>query len=155
MASYSLDLRERVVKAHVEEGQNKSEVARRFGVSRWSVGRYVKRASAGSLAATPHPGSKPRLGNAQCEVLRRQVQEHHDWSLEQHARALTQETGTPIKKSSVGNYLKRLGITYKKELCCQRARRTSASNLPSRCRRQKDEDAGIYRRDKCLRWTEP
>ena len=130
MASYSLDLRERVVKAHVEEGQNKSEVARRFGVSRWSVGRYVKRASAGSLAATPHPGSKPRLGNAQCEVLRRQVQEHHDWSLEQHARALTQETGTPIKKSSVGNYLKRLGITYKKRALLP-ASETNLSEQPT------------------------
>lgn len=114
MASYSLDLRERVVKAHVEEGQNKSEVARRFGVSRWSVGRYVKRASAGSLAATPHPGSRQRLSGAQCEVLRRQVQEHHDWTLKRHAEALAETTGVKLKKSSMGNYLKRLRITHKK-----------------------------------------
>lgn len=114
MASYSLDLRERIVKAYVEEGQNKSAVARRFGVSRWSVYRYVKRASAGSLAATPHPGKRQRLNSAQCEVLRRQVQEHHDWTLERHAETLTKATGVSIKKSSVGNYLKRLGITYKK-----------------------------------------
>jgi len=32
MASYSVDLRERIVKAHLEEGQTKSAVARRFGV---------------------------------------------------------------------------------------------------------------------------
>ena len=43
MASYSVDLRERIVKAHLEEGHNKSAVARRFGVSRWSVARYIKR----------------------------------------------------------------------------------------------------------------
>lgn len=59
MPGYSLDLRERIVRAHSEEGQNKSAVARRFGVSRWSVERYVKRAEAGQLAATPHPGNKP------------------------------------------------------------------------------------------------
>ena len=80
MPAYSLDLRERIVKAHLEEGQNKSEVARRFGVSRWSVERYIKRAEAGQLAATPHPGGKPRLSAEQSEVLREQVSAHGDWS---------------------------------------------------------------------------
>ncbi len=114
MGSYSVDLRERIVKAHIEEGQNKSAVARRFGVSRWSVDRYIKRAAAGKLAATPHPGKRRRLDDEGCEVLRHQVREHHDWSLERHAEALTKVTGIDIKKSSVGNYLKRLGITHKK-----------------------------------------
>lgn len=114
MASYSLDLRERIIKAHVEKGQSKSAVARRFGVSRWSVARYVNRSSAGNLAATPHPGKRQRLNGAQCEVLRKQVETHHDWTLAQHAEALTKETGIELKKSSVGNYLKRLGITHKK-----------------------------------------
>ncbi len=110
MASYSLDLRERIVKAHVEEGQSKSAVAKRFGVSRWSVERYVTRFNAGSLAATPHSGRRRRLDAEGCEVLRRQVGAQHDWSLEQHAAALAKETGIKIKKSSAGNYLKRLGI---------------------------------------------
>lgn len=114
MASYSLDLRERIVKAHLEEGQNKNAVARRFGVSRWSVERYVKRFKAGNLAATPHPGNRRRLDAAGCEVLKRQVRAHHDWTLGQHAEALSKATGVTIKKSSVGNYLKRLGITHKK-----------------------------------------
>ena len=114
MASYSLDLRERIVKAHIEEGQSKSAVARRFGVSRWSVERYVKRSQTGSLAATPHPGRRRQLDAKGCEVLRRQVEAQHDWSLEQHAAALAKETGIELKKSSVGNYLRRLGITHKK-----------------------------------------
>lgn len=114
MSSYSLDLRERVVKACVEEGQSNGEVAQRFGVSRWSVRRYLNRAAVGGLAPTPHPGRKRRLDGAQCEVLRDQVRDHRDWTLEQHAEALTQATGVELKKSSVGNYLKRLGITHKK-----------------------------------------
>ena len=114
MGSYSLDLRERIVKAHIEEGQSKSAVARRFGVSRWSVDRYVKRAATGSLAATPHPGRRRHLNGTGCEQLRKQVEEHHDWSLERHAEGLTKATGIEIKKSSVGNYFKRLGITHKK-----------------------------------------
>ncbi len=114
MGSYSLDLRERIVKARLEEGQRHSVVGKRFGVSRWSVRRYLKRAAAGSLAPTPHPGRGRRLDAAGCEVLRAQVAEHHDWTLSQHAAALTAATGIEIKKSSVGNYLKRLGITHKK-----------------------------------------
>lgn len=111
-----MDLRERIVKAHVEEGQNKSAVARRFGVSRWTVERYIKRLETGSLAPTPHPGRGRRLDGSGCEVLRAQVAEHHDWTLEQHAAALLAATGIEIKKSSVGNYLKRLGITHKKRV---------------------------------------
>lgn len=128
-----MDLRERIVKAHIEEGQNKSAVARRFGVSRWSVERYVKRAAAGSLAPTPHPGCKQRLSRAQGEVLREQVKTHHDWTLEQHAAAITAATGVTLKKSSVGNYLKRLGITYKKRVFV-RVSETKGSERTTRAR---------------------
>ena len=114
MPSYSLDLRKRIVKAHIEEGQNKSAVARRFGVSRRSVERYVKRAEAGQLAATPHPGSKPWLSAEQSEVLRQQVEAHNDWTLEEHAEALAQATGVHLKKSAVDKYLRKLGISRKK-----------------------------------------
>lgn len=121
MASYSLDLRERIVKAHLEEGQHKSAVARRFGVSRWTVERYVKRAATGSLAPTPHPGRGRRLDKAGCEVLRAQVAEHRDWTLGQHAAALLRATGVELKKSSVGNHRKRLGITHKKRVSSRRS----------------------------------
>lgn len=124
MAGYSLDLRERIVSAHVEEGQNKSEVARRFGVSRWTVDRYVKRAEAGNLAATPHPGNAPWLGGEQCEVLRKQVEEHNDWSLEQHAEALAEATGIALKKSAVDKYLRKLGISRKKRASTQQSEMT-------------------------------
>ena len=116
MSSYSLDLRERIVKAHVEEGQSKSAVARRFEVSRWSVERYVKRFGTGSLAATPHPGRRRRFDAKGCEVLRRQVEAQHDWTLERHAVELAKATGIELKKSSIGNYLKRLGISHKKRV---------------------------------------
>ena len=60
------------------------------------------------------PGRQRRLDGEGCEQLRAQVVAHHGWTLEQHAEALAKETGTLIKKSSVGNYLKRLGISHKK-----------------------------------------
>ena len=127
MPAYSLDLRKRVVKAY-EEGQNKSEVARRFGVSRWSVDRYLKRAEAGDLAATPHPGKKAKLDGAQREVLKRQVEEHNDWTLEQHAEALAEATGVELRKSSVDNYFRKLGISRKKRASIRRSEMTKPAS---------------------------
>jgi len=118
MAGYSLDLRKRVVEA-CEQGQNKSEVARRFGVSRWTVDRYLKLAEAGNLAPTPHPGPKPWLDEAGREVLGQQVRKHKDWSLEQHAEALAEATGVALKKSAIDKYFRKLGITRKKRASTQ------------------------------------
>ena len=119
MPGYSLDLRERVVKAHSEEGQNKSEVARRFGVSRWTVERYVKRAASGTLAATPHPGNRAWLSGAQSELLKKQVEAHNDWTLEQHAEALAEATGVTLQKSAIDKYFRKLGISRKKRAFTQ------------------------------------
>ncbi len=119
MKSYSLDLRERIVAA-VVGGQHKTAVSERFGVSRSTVKRYAKRQLTG-LAPSKRPGRQRLLDAAGCEQLRKQVEAHQDWTLERHAEALVEATGVEIKKSSVGNYLKRLGITHKKR----------ASSLPS------------------------
>lgn len=113
MKGYSLDLRERIVEA-VAGGQNKTAVSERFGVSRSTVKRYAKRQLSGQLAPSKRPGRQRRLDSRGCEQLRAQVEAHLDWSLEQHAAELAQVTGVELKKSSVGNYLKRLGITHKK-----------------------------------------
>lgn len=89
-------------------------VGKRFEVSLSTVKRYVKRQAQGKLAVSKHPGQPRRLDGTGCEQLRKQVEEHHDWSLERHAQELREATGVEIKKSSVGNYLKRLRITHKK-----------------------------------------
>ena len=116
MRPYSLDLRERIVKAVNEEKQSVRQVAERFGVSRWTVNRYLKRAAEDNLAASKPPGCPRSLDEAGIELLKTQAQEHPDWTLEQHAEALTKASDVSLKKSSVGNYFKRLGITIKKDV---------------------------------------
>lgn len=101
MRAYSVDLRERVVEA-VKAGQ-----------SQRSVKRYLQREASGKLAADPRPGRARAPGETECEVLRRQVAAHSDWTLERCAEELAKETGIKLKKSAVGSYLKRLGITHK------------------------------------------
>lgn len=114
MRAFSLDLRERIVAA-VNRGERIKDVAARFEVSRWTVNGYVKRAKAGKLAAEKHPGRPPHLRGENLAALERQVTEHPDWTLEKRAEALAEETGVKLKKSAIGNYLKQLGITYKKK----------------------------------------
>ena len=124
MAAYSTDLRKRIVAAHIEEGENKSEVARCYSVSRRTVERYVKRFEKGELAATRHPRKGSNLNEGHQEVLRKQVAEHNDWTLEQHAEALAKSTGIELTKSTVDNYFRRLGIRRKKRAFTQASEMT-------------------------------
>lgn len=121
MRGYSLDLRERVVKAVNEEKQTVTEVAKRFGLSRWTVNRYLKRSAAGTLAAASRPGQQAWLSKEGFEKLKQQVDEHQNWTLEQHAEALTESQSVSFKKSVFGKYLKRMGITLKKDVLSSRA----------------------------------
>lgn len=118
MRAYSLDLRERIVAA-VEAGESKVNVAKRFRVGLATVKRYVKRANEGRLEAEKRPGQQPWLDALGQKALDQQVKDYPGWTLEQRADKLFEDTGVRLKKSAIGKYLKRLGITHKKRLCCQ------------------------------------
>ncbi|MEM7734739.1 MAG: winged helix-turn-helix domain-containing protein [Deinococcota bacterium] len=102
--------------AAVNRGERIKDVAARYEVSRWTVRDYVKLAEVGKLAGIKHPGRPPSLQGKALVVLQQQVEAHPEWTLEKRAEALAKETGVKLKKSAMGNYLKKLGITYKKKL---------------------------------------
>ena len=59
MKPYSIDLRKKVVES-VRRGVSKCETARRFGVNRSTVKRYLKQLDEeGALAPRKAPGSPP------------------------------------------------------------------------------------------------
>ena len=109
-----MDLRERVIKA-VESGESKAKVAERYSVSLSTVKRYVRLSKAGNLAGKKPPGQVSWLDSEGEKVLRQQVEEHNDWTLEQHAEGLCKGTGITVKKSAIAKYFKRLKITRKKK----------------------------------------
>ncbi|MEM6429861.1 MAG: IS630 family transposase [Deinococcota bacterium] len=115
MRGYSLDLRKRIVAA-VKRGERIKDVAARYEVSRWTVRDYMNLDKAGKLAGIKHPGRPALLQGEKLAVLERQVAEHPEWTLEKRAEVLAEATGVKLKKSAIGNYLKNLGITYKKSL---------------------------------------
>ena len=71
MKAYAIDLRKKMVDS-VRKGIAKSETARRFGVIRSKVGRYLKRLDEnGSFAPKKASGSPPKLDGMSCGCLRK------------------------------------------------------------------------------------
>ena len=113
MAAYSMDLRERIVKA-CGAGESQASVALRFGVSSKTVSAYLTRASQGQLAPYPLPGRAPRLRPDQEAAFVAMLEERSDWSVD--ALCLEWETrcGVLLPRSTLHDHLKRLGGRYKK-----------------------------------------
>jgi transposase len=108
--TYSLDMRQQVLKIRSEEGLSMAEVGKRFGVGVASVMRWSKNIEAIK--------KRNRSTKIDMEALKRDVEQYPD--AYQHERAA---------RLSVSDYcvwyaLKRLGVTYKKN--------TSASKGNSR-----------------------
>jgi len=73
MKAYSIDLRTKIVES-VRRGLSNSETARRFGVNRSTVGRYLKQLDEeGSLIPKKAPGSPPKLDGSAMRLLEEDI----------------------------------------------------------------------------------
>lgn len=101
MRAYSEDLRQRIVSG-VGQGKRPEEVAETFQISSASVRRFVKqKREQGHLRSRLPPG-RPRSLSAEYEVvLVKQVEEHKDASLTEHAEMLYEATGRQISLMTV------------------------------------------------------
>jgi transposase len=116
MHAYSLDLRQRIVKA-LNDGQSQKEVAQRFAVSTASVCRYRQHATQRpSLAAKRPPGAKHKLAEHVRQQLAIRLQEQPDATIAQHHVWLRDTHQVIVSVSTVHRVMQRLGFTYKKSL---------------------------------------
>lgn len=117
MNALSLDLRQRIVQA-VDEGLSQSEAARRFCVSRKSVGRLLRRRhETGRIEAKPRPGATRRILPEQHQAVAAQMRRHPQCSLEEHAGLWQQEQGQRLSDTSLWRTLKRMNWSHKKRAC--------------------------------------
>lgn len=126
MAAYSMDLRERVVRA-VDAGEGtQEEVARRFSVSsRWIRGLLARRAATGSTAPKPRAGGRKQLIQGEAaEALRTAVRDAPDATLEELREAI----GFGGCLMTVWRALERLKVTRKKSPCAPRSSSTRRSS---------------------------
>ena len=73
MKAYSIDLRTKIVES-VSRGVSTSETARRFGINRSTVARYLKQLDEeGSLIPRKAPGSPPKLDGSAMRLLEEDI----------------------------------------------------------------------------------
>jgi transposase len=115
MKAYSLDLRERVVRA-VDLGYKRAEIIKLFGVSRATIKRYVKqRREVGHLERKPIPGRPPKKSASVRVGLVEQLEAHPDATLEMHCQLWEQSYGEHVSTSTMSRAIRCLGWTRKKK----------------------------------------
>ena len=112
MEAYSLDLRERIVRACDADEESREEIAERFGVSVSWIRRILqRRRETGCIAALPRGrGPQPIISGAREERLKQLLREYPDATLEELRRRLRLKCSI----STMHEAVKRLGMTYKK-----------------------------------------
>ena len=116
MKTYSLDLREKIVIAHLVEKMSIRKVAIRFSVSKSLVQKLVKQQKVeGNLQ--PKQRGKPQfshLTNAEA-LVRTMVAKHQDATLVELCELFAVETGNWVSRTAMCRYLQKLGLSRKKK----------------------------------------
>ena len=147
MHAYSLDLRERVVRA-VDRGEwTQQQIAERFGVSTAWIKKLLKqRRETGSIAPRPHGGGRrPKYEGRVLKRLEQELRRQPDATLEE----LRDRTRRDASVMAVYRALKRLGSRRKKIASCRRAgssgRCREAADLGETTRRDRAGAVGLLR----------
>jgi transposase len=112
MRAYSIDLRERVVRASDEAKGTQAEIAKLFGISvSWLKKLRQRRRETGSIAPKPHGGGwTPKFSGAKLERLKALVEQDPDATLAE----LLERSGVDGSIMAVHRALERLGCRRKK-----------------------------------------
>lgn len=118
---YSLDLRERVV-ASVASGESCRMVAALFDVSVASVVKWSQRARmTGSAAAKPMGGKRPYVLEGERDWLLGRLSEKPDLTLHALLDELRRRRKVMVACDTLWRFLRREGISFKKNRLRQRA----------------------------------
>lgn len=117
MKAYSVDLRQKIVAAHLIDLMSIRKVATRFAVSKSCVQKLVNlQRTEGNLQ--PKQRGKPQfshLTNAESEV-KDLVAEHPDATLVELCELFAIKTGNWVSRTAMCRYLQKLGLNRKKKL---------------------------------------
>jgi transposase len=121
--SYSVDLRERVLRAYAAGQGSQRVLAERFGVSAGAVCNWLGAArDEKRRGPRPHGGGRPALNGADPQVLAALVAEQDDATLAQYAARLFERTGVEASAAALCRALARLGLRRKKKPCTRASR---------------------------------
>ncbi len=116
MASYSLDLRQRIVQSYFAGEGSIREIAKRFLVSPTTVYQYLKlyKQKENLLPKEYVAGRKPAVDNKQLLLVKTLLQNKADMTLTELCTAFEKKTGTRVSSASMWRAIKKIGLTYKK-----------------------------------------
>lgn len=108
------DVRERALAA-IDAGRSVADVATFYQNSPSTIRRWIRqRERTGSWRTRPRSGRPCNLATTQEGALIAQVTAHPDATLAEHCERWTDHTGVTVSVSTMGRWLRRLGITRKK-----------------------------------------
>jgi transposase len=116
MATYSLDLRHKILHACERRLGSQRALADLFGVSLSFVEKLLRRhRTTGDIAPRPHAGGqRPRLDGAADTLVRRLVHDNADITLEELCARVAHELGVRVSLATMCRVLQRLGLPRKK-----------------------------------------
>ena len=133
MRAYSLELRQRIVRA-VQAGHPKAEVADLFGVDRRTINRYLRLDATGDLVPKPIPGRPRAITPEQHVDLDLQLRLHPAETLAEHCQRWAVRHEVSVSRATMSRTIVRLGWTRKKGQW-QPVNVTKPSELPGGPRR--------------------
>jgi transposase len=116
MASYSLDLRQRIVDAVEGSIYSKRKIAELFGVHESFIYKLLRqRRERGDIAPLPHGGgANPKLTETHLQTLADLVVTNPDATLSELSELLNKKAGIELSISTVCRGLQGLGLSLKK-----------------------------------------
>ena len=127
MKAYSLDLRQKILRAYDQRLGSQRAIAALFGVSQSFVEKLLRRRrTTGDIAPRPHAGGRRALyDEAALAVVRRLVHEQPDAPLAECCERLFAQRGLPVSVPTMGRLVSTLKLPRKK------SRSTPANGTPS------------------------
>jgi transposase len=116
MKAYSVDLRSKIVAAHLEQKLSIRKTAEIFACSKSLVQKLVKQQKIeGNLQ--PKPRGKPRFShlNNSSKELKEIVAAHPDATLVELCELFAQKTGNGVGRTAMCSALQKLGLNRKKK----------------------------------------
>jgi transposase len=128
MATISMDLRQRILKAYDRGDTTREQVASRFEVSLGMVKKLIQqRRHTGDIAPQHHrSGRKPIILDSHRRELRALVSKQPDLTLEEIRKRL----GLECTVQAIHYVLADMGLTYKKRLSVLRSNQDQTSHEP-------------------------
>ena len=116
MAAYSIDLRQKILRACERRLGSQRTIADVFGVSLGFVEKVLRQhRTTGSIAPKPYAGGqKPRLDSAAHATIRHFVGDNPDATLQELCAGVAAETGVRVSVPTMCRVLQRLGLLRKK-----------------------------------------